>query len=67
MLSDNVKFNILFPVINNLTPQGLYFGAIYLQETWTSKNSDLSLLELPLYQLIHQGSNVLSMVGWLYT
>ena len=50
------KFNNLFPVINNLASQGLYFGAICLQETWTSNDSDLSLLQLPGYQLIHQGS-----------
>ena len=51
--SINAKFNDLFPVINNLTSQGLYFGTICLQETWTSSNSDLSLLQLPGYQLIH--------------
>ena len=54
--SVNAKFNNLFPVINNLASQGLYFGAICLQETWTSNDSDLSLLQLPGYQLIHQGS-----------
>ena len=32
--SINAKFNNLFPVINNLTSRGLYFGAICLQETW---------------------------------
>ena len=45
--SINAKFNNLFPVINNLTSQGLWFGAIGLQETWTSSDSDLSLLQLP--------------------
>ena len=54
--SINAMFNNLFPVINNLTSQGIYFGAICLQETWTSSDSDLSLLQLPGYQLIHQGS-----------
>ena len=54
--STNANFNNLFPVINNLTSQGLYFEAIFLQETWTSNDSDLSLLHLPGYQLIHQGS-----------
>ena len=44
--SVTAKFNNLFPVIDNLASQGLYFGAI----------SDLSLLQLPGYQLIHQGS-----------
>ena len=54
--SVNAKFDNLFPVIDNLSSQGLYFGAICLQETWTSSDSDLSLLQLPGYQLIHQGS-----------
>ena len=52
----NAKFNNLFPVINNLASQGLYFGAICLQETWTSNDSHLSLFQLPGYQLIHQGN-----------
>ena len=54
--SVNAKFDNLFPVIDNLSSQGLYFGAICLQETWTSSDSDLSLLQLPGYQLIHQVS-----------
>ena len=54
--SVNAKFNNLFPVIDNLASQGLYLGAICLQETWTSTDSDLSLLQLPGYQLIHHGS-----------
>ena len=54
--SINAKINNLFPVIKNLTSQGLYFEAICLQKTWTSNDSDLSLLHLLGYQLIHQGS-----------
>ena len=52
----NAKFNDLYPIINNLASQGQNFGAICLQETWTSNDSDWSLLQLPGYQLIHQGS-----------
>ena len=54
--SVNAKFDNLYPVIDNLASQGLYFGAICLQETWTSSDSDLSSLQFPGYQLIHQGS-----------
>ena len=54
--SVNSKFDNLFPVIADLASPGLYFEAICLQETWTSSDSDLSLLQLPGYQLIHQGS-----------
>ena len=35
---------------------GLYFGAICLQETWLSSDADVSLLHIPGYKLIHQGS-----------
>ena len=35
---------------------GLYFGAICLQVTWLASDSDLSLLQLPGYNIIHLGS-----------
>ena len=35
---------------------GLYFGAICLQETRLASDADLSLLQLPGYNTIHQGS-----------
>ena len=44
--SVNAKFDNLFSVIDNLSSQGLYFGAICLQEAWTSSYSDSSLLIL---------------------
>ena len=54
--SINAKFDNLYPVINNLSSMGLYFGAICLQETWLSSDADVSLLHIPGYKLIHQGS-----------
>ena len=54
--SINAKFDNFCPVINNLSSMGLYFGAICLQETWLSSDADVSLLHIPGYQLIHQGS-----------
>ena len=63
----NANYDNLFPVIDNLSCQGLYFGAICLQETWFSSDSDLSLLQLPGYQLNHQGRNVPSTAAWFYT
>ena len=53
--SINAKFDNLYPVINNLSSMGLYFGAICLQETWRSSDADVSLLHIPGYKLIHQG------------
>ena len=54
--SINAKLDNLYPVINNLSSMGLYFGAICLQETWLSSDADVSLLHIPGYELIHQGS-----------
>ena len=54
--SINAKFENLYPVINNLSSMGLYFGATCLQETWLSSHADVSLLHIPGYKLIHQGS-----------
>ena len=54
--SINAKFDNLYPMINNLSSMGLYFGAICLQETWLSSDADVSLLHIPSYKLIHQGS-----------
>ena len=54
--SINAEFDNLNPVINNLSSMGLYFGAICLQETWPSSDADVSLLHIPGYKLIHQGS-----------
>ena len=50
------KFNNLYPLINNLSLMGLYFGAICLPETWLSSDADVSLLHIPGYKLSHQGS-----------
>ena len=55
-ISIYAKFDNLYPVINNLSPKGLYFGAICLQETWLWSDADVSLLHIPGYKLIHQGS-----------
>ena len=43
---------------------GLYSGAICLQETWLTSDADLSLLKLPGYNIIHQGTKC-TKHGWL--
>ena len=53
--SIHAKFNIMYPIINALSASGLYFGAICLQENWLTDDADLSLLQIPGYNLIHQG------------
>ena len=51
--SINAKFDSLYSVLNDLSSMGLYFGAIWLQETWLSSDADVSLLHNPGYKLIH--------------
>ena len=51
-----VKFDILYTIINNLSAFWQYFGAICLQETWSTSDADITLFEIPGYKLIHQGS-----------
>ena len=54
--SIHAKFNQLYPIVSKLSSMGLYFGAICLQETWLVSDADLSLPQLPGYNIIHQGS-----------
>ena len=54
--SIHAKFNQLYPIVSKFSSMGLYFGAICLQETWMASDADLSLLQLPGYNIIHQGS-----------
>ena len=65
--STNAKFVNLYPVINNLSSMGLYFGAICLQETWLSSDAGVSLLHIPGYKLIHQGSRCTRRAGHIPT
>ena len=52
--SINAKFDQLSAVINNISDSGLYFGAIWLRESWLKDDTDLSPFKLSGYQLIHQ-------------
>ena len=63
--SVNAKFNHLCPVIKNIVLLGLYFKEIDLvQDTWNSSDSNRSLLLLPGYQLVYQGSKCTKHSGW---
>ena len=45
--SINAKFDTFYPVVNNLSSMGLYFGTICLQETCRlSSDADVSLLHI---------------------
>ena len=54
--SIHAKFNQLYTIVSKLSSMGLYFGATCLQEIWLASDADLSLLQLPGYNIIHQGS-----------
>ena len=54
--SIHTKFNQLYPIVSKLSSMGLYFGAMCLQETSLASDADWSLLQLPGYNIIHQGS-----------
>ena len=45
------EFRLFISRINKFSP----IGAICLQETWTSKEDDISMYQLPNYKLFHQG------------
>ena len=38
-------------MLTDLNQNGLYFGAIFLQESWVSDNADSTLLNLDGYQV----------------
>ena len=48
------KFDVLFPIINQLHEENLYFVAICLQECWLQEDDDISLIQFTNYKLIHQ-------------
>ena len=54
--SINVKIDNLYTIIINLSAFWQYFGAICLQETWSTSDADITLFEIPDYKLLHQGS-----------
>ena len=56
MQNIHAEFNQLYLTVSKFSSIGLYFGAICLQESWQASDADLSLLQLPGYKTIHQGS-----------
>ena len=39
--SINARFDNLYSIMNNLSASGQYFGAIFLQETWLTSDTDM--------------------------
>ena len=48
------KFDSLISYLSHLESKELYFDVICLQETWLSEKHDISLYQIPGYQLISQ-------------
>ena len=54
--SIRAKFDKFNSLLKYLSESDCLFSAICLQETWLKENDDTSLLNIPGYNLIHQGS-----------
>ena len=61
------KFNSLYALLVELAEKELYFSAICLQESWLAVNSDVSILDIPTYKMLHQGKSRCSYHGGLLT
>lgn len=53
--SINPKFDKLATLLTMLKENNFIFSTICIQETWLTQNHDTSILNLPGYNLIHQG------------
>ena len=53
----NAKFEMLRTYVNSFNDSNSKLDAICLQETWLTADADLSLLQLPGYNLISQGKS----------
>ena len=51
----NSKFDSLLTFLSHLQDKNVSFDAICLQETWLWKDADVSLFNIPGYQLINHG------------
>ena len=54
--SIRAKFDKLMALLKFMNEKDCIFSAICLQETWLKDNADVSLLHIPGYHLIHQGT-----------
>ena len=50
------KFDKFISLLEYLNEKDCHFSAMCIQETWLKDNDDVSLLQIPGYQLIHQGT-----------
>ena len=64
--SINAKFDKLLTLITYLNESNFMFSAICIQESWLKQGQDISLFQIPGYNLINQ-PNVCSEHGRLIT
>ena len=55
--SINSKFDKLSTLVQYLNENGFSFKAICIQESWLNEDQDTTLLQIPDYNMIHQGKN----------
>ena len=53
--SINAKFDKINLILCDLLSEDLHFSAICFQESWLKENDDTSLIQIPDYNLVHQG------------
>ena len=53
----NAKFDSLLILIDELKQHNIEIGAICLQETWLSEDADMTLFQIPNFNLIIQGKH----------
>ena len=51
----NAKIAEIHVLIDDLNAENCTFGAICIQETWLNDNDDVSMYNLPGYNMIHEG------------
>ena len=51
----NATFAEIHVLIDDLNAENCTFGSICIQETWLNDNDDVSMYNLPGYNMIHQG------------
>ena len=64
--SINAKYDKLIALLSSLDEIKFKFSAICIQETWLTQNQDISLFQIPGYNLVHKGK-VCSEHGGLIT
>ena len=64
--SINARFDNLYSIMNNLSASGQYFGAIFLQETWLTSDTDMPPFAAQLWIDISRCANYGGLIIYLH-